>query len=386
MRSARSIDTDSPAASGKVIRLCRAVRGVGGDAWILSIGRGRQRGTLRWYHSTVRRAGRVPIAYAAYWDFPLLTHLVSAISLCGVLGSLIIRYKTRRPILIFYNHEPYFLLILMIGRILRWRCILDLEDGIRRDEVGLRALLNRCLIRVYTCLCSGGAMLAASALRDQISLHPQYVCHGIAPSVEEKKNWSSMQLQVLFSGSLLHETGAGIFLETMSLLLREFPEVFDRLKFVVTGYGAMSGQIERMSQKEMKGFLTFHGKVGYSEYKNIISQSHVGLCLKLPDNSMGETTFPSKVLEMAAYGLLLVSTPVSDVPQVFCNDSAVLLKETSPYALAQVLRQIVANPAGFRERALTGQLRIRRMYSSEKVGTELLNFWVGEGSVEGSTP
>jgi glycosyltransferase involved in cell wall biosynthesis len=297
-----------------------------------------------------------------------------------------IRHKTRRPILIFYNHEPYFLLILMIGHILGWRCILDLEDGIRRDEVGLRASLNRCLIRVYNCLCSGGAMLAASALRDQISIHPQYVCHGIAPSVEGEKNWSSMQLQVLFSGSLLHETGAGIFLETISLLLREFPEIFNHLKFVVTGYGAMSGQIERMSQKEMKGYLTFHGKLGYAEYKNIISQSHVGLCLRLPDSSIAETTFPSKVVEMAAYGLLVVSTPVSDVPQVFGNDSAVLLEETSPYALAQALRQIVANPAEFRVRALRGQLRVRSMYSSEKVGTELLTFWVGEGSVEGSTP
>ncbi len=385
VRSDRSIDSDSPAASGKVIRLCRAVRGVGGDAWILSIGRGRQRGTLRWHHSTVRRAGKVPIAYAAYWDFPLLTHLVSAISLCGVLGSLVIRQETKRPTLIFYNHEPYFLLILMVGRILGWRCVLDLEDGIRRDEMGLRAWLNRCLIHVYNCLCSGGAMLASSSLRNQVSLYPQYICHGIAPSVEGKKSWSSIPLQVLFSGSLLYETGVGIFLETMVLLLRESPDIFHHLKFVVTGYGAMSGNIEYISKNEMNGLLTFHGKLGHVEYKNILSQSHVGLCLKLPDNSMGATTFPSKVVEMAAYGLLVVSTPVSDVPKIFDNDSAVLLEETTPFALAQTFRQIVANPVRFGERALKGQLRVQSMYSARKVGRELLSFWDGEGSVDGST-
>jgi len=150
------------------------------------------------------------------------------------------------------------------------------------------------------------------------------------------------------------------------------------LTFVVTGYGDMAGRIERMSREEMKGLLVFHGKVGYPEYRNILLRSHIGLCLKLPDNSMGATTFPSKVVEMAAYGLLVVSTPVSDVPRVFCEDSAVLLGETTPDALAGIFRRIAADPAEFGERAIRGQNRIRSMYSPEKVGPELLSFWCGD--------
>jgi glycosyltransferase involved in cell wall biosynthesis len=89
---------------------------------------------------------------------------------------------------------------------------------------------------------------------------------------------------------------------------------------------------------------------------------------------MGATTFPSKVVEMAAYGLLVVSTRVSDVPLLFDDSSAELLSEASPAALASVFARVIEDPGGARHRADRGLAMIRERFSSAAVGRQMAQF------------
>lgn len=369
----RSISGDSPAASGKVIRLCQAVRLSGGNVWVISLGRGRQKGSWKWYPSVVRRSEGVPIIYTAYFDAPLLTHFITTLSLFLIL----LRITNRNSVLIFYNFLIYYAPALVINRLCGRRCVLDLEDGFRSDERTIKRFLNHFLLGLHNMLCNGGAMVASSSLITQTTLRPNYVCYGVAPSVQFHKDWCALPLQVIFGGALLHDTGVELFLQTLEMLVFERSNITTRLKFIVTGFGDLSGQIKEFVETRYKDFVEFRGNISSLEYREILNQSHIGLCLKLPDRSMGATTFPSKVVEMAAYGLLVVSTNVSDVPNVLSDDSAVLLREAEPLALAQALKYISSNPTFARETAKKGQMRVATLLSAKKVGTELLRFWNG---------
>ncbi len=376
VKSQRNITTDSPAETGKVSRLCRAVRKAGGDAWIISLGRGRSKITWNRYAATVKRIGNVPIVYLNYWDVPVLTHLVTFVSLCVMMY----RLTCRRSVLVFYNPQIHYLGALVMSRLLGRRCILDLEDGHRADVKNIRSMTNALLLTAYNACCNGGAMLASDSLKQQTRSANTFVCYGVAQAYDIKRDWSITPLQVLFGGSLLKDTGAALFLDTMKLLMQEFPEELKRLRFVVTGFGDFADNIQRLATADMRDVLSFRGSVPSQEYCKIMQQSHVGLCLKLPSSSMGATTFPSKVVELASYGLLVVSTRVSDVPFVFNEASATLLPEATPHALAQALVHISRYPDSARKTALAGQKRIVSLLSEKKIGTELLQFWQGNFS------
>lgn len=367
----RNITTDSPAANGKVSRLCHAVRKFGGDVWIISLGRGRSKGTWKRYPATIRRIKGVPIVYLDFWDAPVLTHLVTIISLCSVVFHL----TSRRAVLIFYNCMVHYPAALIMSKLLGRRCILDLEDGYRHDENKIRRILNLFLMKIHNFFCSSGTMLASTALKEQTSSKHTYICYGVSETQKIDLNWTTVPLQVLFGGSLFADTGAALLLDALDLLKRKFPEVLKQLNFAVTGFGDFSDHMQRAAMSDMRDFLTFHGNVTDKEYREIIRRSHVGLCLKLPSSSMGATTFPSKVVELSSNGLLILSTRVSDVPIIFDETTAVLLDEATPLALALALKSITENPDRAGKTALAGQERIAAMLSEEKIGRELLRFW-----------
>lgn len=373
-KHARNIVGDSPAASGKVTKLCQAVRGQGGKAVVVSLGRGRQRGSWRWFPSVVRRACGVPIVYAAYLDAPVLTHFVSAISLLAI----VLKISAPTSTLIFYNFLAYYIPSLIVSRFLKRRCLMDLEDGCRQDDQTIRGYMNRTLLKAHDYLCNGGAMVASTALIDHTSLRPISVCYGVVSRTDFKKNWGVPRLQVLFGGSLYKDTGAQLFIDAVGTVLSQYPGIGRRLKIVVTGFGDYAEKIKELASGQYSSILEYRGNVSSKEYLELLKESHIGLCLKLPDMSMGATTFPSKVVEMAAFGLLVVSTKVSDVERLFSEDTGVLLGSTTPEELAAALINIADSPEKYREVSGKGHAVLVARLSPEIVGTELLSFWRGK--------
>jgi len=370
VKNQRGITTDSPAANRKVITLCKAVKQAGGDVEIISLGRGRVKGTWKSYSLISTQADIVPITYLPYLDASLITHLVTMVSLF----SFVIGRTDKDSTFIFYNYYPHYLLALLFCKLTSRKCILDIEDGVRADEFLLRKLLNLWLLKIHNWCCRTGVMLAATALEGQASGQSSYICYGVSEATKTFRDWQKVPLQVHFGGSLLEETGAILFLDTLDFLMRSNPEIFEKLRFVVTGFGPYAHLIGAAAKSRMNNFLHFYGNVSSAEYQDIIQHSHIGLCLKLSANSMGATTFPSKVLELASYGLLLVSTKVSDVPLLFDNESAIFLDEETPRVLAKSLVDIAKNPNKARNIAFAGQRRILNTLSEEKIGSELLTF------------
>jgi glycosyltransferase involved in cell wall biosynthesis len=369
----RAISGDSPAASGKVIRVCRAVRSAGGKTYVVSLGRGRQKGTWKLFPPIIRRSGSAPVIYTAFYDAPLFTHIVSMLSLCVIMIKLTNRYST----IIYYNYLPHYIPTLLVNYVLGRNSILDIEDGYIQDDKSFKGLINKLLLKTFNRLCTGGAMLASSALKFQASLSRNYVCYGVAPCVSIDKDWSEDRLQILFGGSLLKDTGAVILLEAIELIQLHHSDLASKFKFIITGFGDYSAELEKVALT-YPNLVDYYGNVDADAYRALLRRSHIGLCLKIPDLSMGATTFPSKVIELTAYGLLLISTRVSDVPKVFSTEMALLLDDVSATGLVEALTRIYEDPQYYYQMSLRCKKMISQLYTSEKVGSELLRFWEGK--------
>jgi glycosyltransferase involved in cell wall biosynthesis len=260
-----------------------------------------------------------------------------------------------------------------VARILGAPCVLDLEDGLIAGEEGGRAVVQRVMLRLYNRTCSTGILLACRDLATQVPFRSHYVCYGVAPQESPARLWQS-PLQFHLGGALYRDTGTVLFLEALEILRRRYPETVPKVRFTVTGFGPMAGEVERIASSSPDGWLRFLGKVDEDTYGEILQRSHVGLCLKLPGSGMGATTFPSKVVDMAGHGLLILSTRVSDVPELFPPGSAMLLDNPGAEALAETIARITAEPELARKTAERGQELIRDRLSPEKVGKELRHF------------
>lgn len=376
----RGITSDSPAATQKVFQVTSALRKAGVHTVVLSLGRGRQHGSGKWHQAKAVRDQGVAIVYAPYFDFPILTHLVSLFGLLPLIWRL--RSSNRSSAVLSYNRLPHYLMALEFSRGLQLRRFLDLEDGdVKEGGSSWRRWLARGLSAKVDRLCDSGAMLVASALRPQYAGPKTVCCYGVSAPVFNNRDWNAKPLVVLLGGTLQRTTGAQLFLETINLLrMAAVPEV-EAIEFVVTGKGQMAPSLQALAEEEGFPKVHFLGSVSRSEYLETARRAHVGLALKLPSGELADTTFPSKVIELASVGLLVLSTRVSDVPALFHEDGAIFLDSESPQELAERLLWLTAHRDVVAQTAARGQAYVAEACAPEKVGKLLKEFFFPDADV-----
>lgn len=366
IRSERSIKTDSPAANNKVFTLARAMHDVGVDCTVLSLGRGRQNGSGIRHAASTKRLEHGPIIYAAFWQSFWLTHMVSFVSLAWLLKKLI----RRNPALcvLAYNRSYHYLLALLLARLSGVRVYLDLEDGYIVEGHGrIRHLKNTLTRRLFSWLCPHGSMVANSSLASQLDQPPAMVCYGVAFAGQAPcQNWSSGRLQVLFSGTLLEEVGCKLLLDALEILRSQHPEVVKEIHVLVTGKGPFVEAFRRWEERAPE-LLSFGGSMCRIDYINMLKRCHVGLSLRLSAHEMGATTFPSKVVEYAQHGLLVLTTRSSDVPMLFGKE-ALYLEEESAKSLATLMASLPRLRESNRNTAIRGRKRVLNACAPEVVG------------------
>jgi glycosyltransferase involved in cell wall biosynthesis len=315
------------------------------------------------------------MVFAAFWDCPILTHVVTIVSL----GLITWRLRKRAASVVFWNAMPHYVLALFMARLTGMRCVLDLEDGIREDIRGFTNGVYRFLQRMWD-RCADAVMVANASLLNQIKTRPAYLYYGVARQLSVHRSWDG-KLQALFSGHLSIDTGVDNLLEALRKLKEIAPYASSGIRIVAVGDGNLAGRMRSAAAGELKDILEFRGRVTDNEYQELLRTSHIGLCLKMPNYSMGQTTFPSKVIEFASWGLLVVSYKVSDVPVLFPENGAILLEETAPHKLASALKQIVDAPSKAHECAETGRDAIATRLNPQSIARELADLWLGHEPV-----
>lgn len=369
-RLERRISSDSPAATRKIIHMCRVLKLAGLSPIILSLGRGRADGSGDFFSSKVACVDGIRIVYAPFSHRHVVSQLVS---LFGLLKPL--RRLTRDPkrVIVFYNRIPAYIPVLFFAKFLGYRCYLDLEDGEVVSGRSLKKHFVRLLTAFFDRYCRDGVLLACSALSDFTSVRPVQCYYGTALDSFNVTRFQTSRITCLMSGTLSPETGAVLLIETIRLLRSRYVAWASQVQFEVTGKGESLAEFERLSAQPGLPLVRVHGRTSNIRYLEILQNCDVGLALKPVGGVLADTTFPSKVVEFASSGLLVLSTDISDVRLLF-GDGARYLEHNDPELLIERLSEIVHNREAAIQCAALGQDSVMDRCAPLRAGEELRQF------------
>jgi glycosyltransferase involved in cell wall biosynthesis len=367
LRRKRGITTDSPAASRKVFMLCQASRVAGIRPLVFSLGRGRTDGSGRHFDAAVRRVTGVPVLYAPFSHRPVLSQLLSLFAPSLLLWRA--RKLAGEKTVVFYNRLPAYIPALVTARLLGLRTVLDLEDGppVKSHR------LARWTHRLFDGFCNGGALLACSALAQATHLRPVACYYGAVAFEKRNVHWPARGLSVLMGGTVSADTGARVLIDAVEHVRRQQAPWADGMEIVVTGRGDGVEALQRLAQGPGWPRVTVHGRLRDDEYRAILAAAQVGLALKPRTGPLADTTFPSKVVELAGAGLLVVSTDISDVRQVLKGGALYVGDETGP-GLAERLQWIVEHREAAQAVARLGLEEVRMACDLRIAGRSLAQF------------
>lgn len=276
-----------------------------------------------------------------------------------------LRHVPRGAPVIIYNCYPEYLGLALLRRLLGRPVTLDIEDGPTRAAATPLARFDPLLYRFFRRLAAPRVIAAAQALADALAVEA-FALPGVATARAAPRRFDRPEVTVHLGGTLNAHTGIGLFRDALALLDREAPDA--PLRFLVTGHLA-AGEASLAGTR-----LRVATGLDDAGYRAAVAEVDVGLQLRLPGTELADTTFPSKAIEIAAAGRLLVSTRVSDVPALFGEEGAMLLPAATPRALTEALLAIAADRPAAARRAALGQQRIVDRLAPAHVGPALLAF------------
>ena len=372
-RMERRIITDSPAASRKVFHMAQAIRLAGLRPVVLSLGRGRADGSGDSFAAKVCRVGGVPTIYAPFSHRRGLSELLS---LFGLLNSLWRLARHSRRAVIFYNRIVAYLPLLFAASRLGYRSFLDLEDGEVIAGRSLKARLAKIVPAQFDRYCRDGALLACSALEELTTVRPVHCYYGTTVGNVDVPRWQSDRITCLMSGTLAPDTGALLLIEVIRLLRARQPDWAAGLWFEVTGKGESLAAFEQLATEPGLPRLRVHGRISDAHYLDILRACEIGLALKPVGGSLADTTFPSKIIEFAGSGLLVLSTDISDVRRLL-GDGALYLEKNDPELLINRLAVIVSDREAAARCARLGRQAAERHCAPSRAGQDLRQFLFG---------
>ncbi|QYD73284.1 glycosyltransferase [Paraburkholderia edwinii] len=361
------------AASNKVMGMAAGVRSQARASLIVSSPIVTASPGRRYFDSFVCRDQQLACAYLPAISLRGLNRVFAAL----VYLWFALRHMRRGDGVVFYNYFPEYVPVAIL---LRWRLgrdkvVMDLEDGPRADEKNLRGYMNRFSLRLLSRVCSPRAIVVSRQLADVMKIDDACVVNGVSPDVGPQRSAFGSRVTFLYGGSISPGTGLDLFAAALRTLARERPELAARTHFVVTGFGGGDQLAALARELAPSGFtLDVRQDTGPDEYKQILARADVGLSLKLPESAFNATTFPSKVIELASHGLLVLTTDISDIPLLFDRDTAAILPNADAATLANLLAAIAADPERYAAIAAAGQRRIVERCSRRSVGRRLVEF------------
>ena len=122
--------------------------------------------------------------------------------------------------------------------------------------------------------------------------------------------------------------------------------------------------------------LTVHGRTTDAAYRDIVARCTLGLALKPRSGPLANTTFPSKVVELASAGMLVLSTDISDVRAVL-GEGALYLERDDPNELIALLKRVVEDRSEARRLAGLATRAVWDRCSPDAAGRAVAAFLFG---------
>ncbi|KGA42895.1 glycosyl transferase family 1 [Pectobacterium odoriferum] len=376
VRSERNITTDSPAASRKVFMLADALADTHVHVDIISMGRGKADGRFKFYNIKKIKKGNVNITYLPFTHIRFFSELLTFLYLAIITACSIAKGGYSDKAVIFYNRLPAYILSLFVSVIFRAKRIIDIEDGeiVSNENKSLKNKVKSIVPWLYDTSCKDGAMLACSALSSMTKIEHTTCYYGtVSPVIRGNTVFSRDNVSILLSGSLSEDTGAER-LSSAIRLMRSDSQRWRNVQFEISGQGPSLQSFQDLMNGEGFPAVRVHGRLSNSDYHDLLVNCDVGLALKPIIGSLANTTFPSKVVEYANSGLLVISTDISDVRHVLGADSAIFLSTDSEDEIINAFDKVIHDIAWSRKTAEEGKNNVLNLLAPECASNKLMDF------------
>lgn len=376
VRNERNITTDSPAASRKVFMLADALADTHVHVDIISMGRGKADGRFKFYNLKKIKNGNVNVTYLAFTHIRFFSELLTFLYLAIITACSIAKGGYSDKAVIFYNRLPAYILSLFVSVIFRVKRIIDIEDGevVANEGKSLKNKVKSIVPWLYDIFCKDGAMLACSALSSMTKIEHTTCYYGtVSPVIRENTVFDRNKVSILLSGSLSEDTGAER-LSNAIRLMRSDSQRWRNVQFEISGQGPSLQSFQDLMNGEGFPAVRVHGRLSNSDYHDLLVNCDVGLALKPIIGSLANTTFPSKVVEYANTGLLVISTDISDVRHVLGADGAIFLSTDSEDEIINAFDKVIHDIAWSRKTAEEGKNNVLNLLAPECASNQLMNF------------
>ncbi|MCU1796787.1 glycosyltransferase [Pectobacterium polaris] len=376
VRSERNITTDSPAASRKVFMLADALADTDVHVDIVSMGRGKANGGFKFYNLKKIKKGNVNITYLPFTHVRFFSELLTFLYLAIITACSIAKGGYSDKAVIFYNRLPAYILSLFVSVIFRAKRIIDIEDGeiVSNESKSLKNKVKSIVPWLYDTFCKDGAMLACSALSSMTKIEHTTCYYGtVSPVIRENTVFDRNKVSILLSGSLSEDTGAER-LSNAIRLMRSDSQRWRNVQFEISGQGPSLQSFQDLMNGEGFPAVRVHGRLSNSDYHDLLVNCDVGLALKPIIGSLANTTFPSKVVEYANSGLLVISTDISDVRHVLGADGAIFLSTDSEDEIINAFDKVIHDTAWSRKTAEEGKNNVLNLLAPERASNKLMDF------------
>ncbi|KHT32711.1 glycosyltransferase [Pectobacterium carotovorum] len=376
VRSERNITTDSPAASRKVFMLADALADTHVHVDIISMGRGKANGGFKFYNLKKIKRGNVNITYLPFTHIRFFSELLTFLYLAIITACSIARGGYSDKAVIFYNRLPAYILSLFVSVIFRAKRIIDIEDGeiVSNESKSLKNKVKSIVPWLYDTFCKDGAILACSALSSMTRIEHTTCYYGtVSPVIRGNTVFDRNKVSILLSGSLSEDTGAER-LSNAIRLMRSDSQRWRNVQFEISGQGPSLQSFQDLMNGEGFPAVRVHGRLSNSDYHDLLVNCDVGLALKPIVGSLANTTFPSKVVEYANSGLLVISTDISDVRHVLGADGAIFLSTDSEDEIINAFDKVINDIAWSRKTAEEGKNNVLNLLAPECASNKLMDF------------
>lgn len=367
------------AGTEKMLSVTLALRSVGVRAGIITLPVLGKDSKIKYRASVLTADHGVPVISLCTWRNRWLRKILGSISFAFA-AMRVIKHSDR---VIIYNHGMEYIPALIVLRLRKIKIFHDIEDYPLSRDFTLNGFVNSIGF-MFADLFATKKILVSQTLASRLELKEYLVIQGVNKAYcnFQSNKWvnldadDSAPLYVHYGGTLIHETGIDLFCTSVEILLKAYRGYPRPVVFVVTGYGG----IEKIKWLERRArhseLITVRPLLNlpYDEYIKILKQCHLSLSLKLPDCEISETTFPSKVLEIASFNIALVSTRASDIPYIFNEKTAFLLPDSHPTSLVNTVSYCAQNPSEVFKVASAGRHLVENRFSALSIGHVLSRF------------
>ena len=168
---------------------------------------------------------------------------------------------------------------------------------------------------------------------------PYLVIHGIYQLADNEKKKIGDKIDILYSGTFDPVKGGANSAIDMATYLS------DSYRLHITGFGTAE-ELAAVSEKVVlakqtsKAEILFHGFLDNEAYKDLLRRCVIGLCSQDPRTPLNLTSFPSKILQYMANGVIVVSGKNKAIEDSRVSSCLYLYEEHTPQKIAECVMSI----------------------------------------------